>query len=210
MMWALGKNLRSEASAPWRWAIVGGGVIYLSLSLIDQLKQQSETLESVITVQTAELKKLATQITSRTYLTLTRAKIESNNRGAHTLILSIKNNSTLVEDVVSRLLVLEGSLNQTKGPIHTKRFESANPVGPGGAFDRQLAITVTKSTPPLFVVFQIRFTNPSSKNTHSQDFFLEFPGVRPDGMFKSNLNDAGLNGKARIEQYMKEQNIPPL
>ena len=148
---------------------------------------------------------------TRPYLTLTNAEIKKDSQGKFTLILTTKNNtSALVKDVDSRLLVLEESLNQNKEPSHKFRFKSAHDTGPGGVINRELDVNVTTSTLPAFIVYQIKYTNPSKEEPYFQEFFLKFRGVRPDSTFKTQLSDAGLDAKIKIEQYMEERPIPPL
>ena len=105
----------------------------------------------------------------------------------HILLYVCKNNGPLVEDVVSRLLLIEETLNHTKGSLHKKRFDSANAVGPGGAFDRQLDINVTPNMPPAFLVFQIKYTDPLRKETHSQQYFFEYLGENQTETLRQNF-----------------------
>lgn len=204
--------LAAKSKTSFLWAIAGGVITFFLVSLIGQLNQQNANLDKLANVQIKILEEFtnANKIPARPYLTLTKAKIHKDSYGKFYLKMSVKNNSVLVDNVISRLLVLDTSLNQTKGPQHRKTFGSANALGPGEGFDRQLDVNVTQSMRPAFVVFQLKYTDSSKKESYTQDFFFEFFGVHPDGTFKMNLSDAGLSRKARIKRYMKEYGVPEL
>jgi len=183
------------------YAIVGGIVTFICILLLAQTRLQTETLEQ-----------FASERPTRPYFAQTQATIQNLPQGTHThtLTLSVQNNDVPAKDVVSQLLVLEASLDPTRGPLFAQRKEEANPVGPRSIFSRFLPVTVKRSTRPAFVVFQIRYTDALSNETYSQSLFLKFLGGFQDGIFNQQLFNASSDEKTRMERYLRERRIPTL
>ena len=146
----------------------------------------------------------------RPYFTQTQAAIQDVSPGIRALMVSVQNNDSPAEDVVSQLLVLEESLDPTIEPLNTKRVENANPIGPGGTLSQYWFVDVKKNARPAFVVFEIRYTDALRNETHSQALFLKFLGSSQDGIFIQQLSNATSDEKTRMESYLMERGIPTL
>ena len=181
------------------YAIVGGVVAFICMSLFVQIRLQREISE-----------KLASERPTRPYFTQTQTAIQNVSPGIRILPVSVQNNDVPAKDVVSQLLVLEESLDPTREPLHTKREEPANAVGPRGIFSHYWSAQIRQLIRPTFIVFQIRYTDALSNETYSQTLFLKFLGAAQDGTFFQQLFNASSDEKTRMERYMRERGIPML
>ena len=176
------------------YAIVGGGVIFICMWLVTQSDRQ-----------------FANDRASRPYFSHSQGKIYQLSKVGQVLTVSVQNNDTLAQDVVTQLIVLEESLDPTKGPIHIKEIKNANPVGPSEILYQHWGPIEAKLLgQPAFVVFQIRYTDTLTNETYSQSFFLKFLGTTKDGTFINQLMNANTYEKARMERYINEPRISTL
>ena len=188
------KKWWEPVAVPVFYAIVSGGVIFICMWLLTQSDRQFTNGKP-----------------PRPYFTQAQAKIHSHSQGIRILTVSVQNNDTPAQNVVSQFLVLQEFLDPTIGPLHSRTVESANPVGSRGIFSQHWwPVGVKPNTRPAFVVFQIRYSNILSEEVFSQAFFLKFLGVSQDGTFIQELINASSYEKTRIEKYMKERGIPIL
>ena len=221
MIGALAKFWKSESAAPWRLALIAGGVIYLSLSSLGHLKQQTETLEELIKEQRKVVEELENKqniilnkeadMPARAYFTLTQAAIRKASENFRYFIISVQNNDFLAENVVIHLLVLGESLDPKKMPLHSYKEESANPVGPRGEISRTWGpIEIKENSPPAFVVFQIKYTNHLQNQTYSQVMFFKFGGSNQEGSYIEEFFHASRDDKLMIERYMEKRGLSKL
>lgn len=188
--------------APALYAIGGGGVVFACLTLLSQSNQQAEEVQ------------IDRSGPPRPYFTYIGSMVGKDERkdspDAGVLLVSLVNNDIPVKDVVSQILVLKEPLDPTRGPVHTRRVEQANPIGPHGSLNHRAPVPIAPNTPELFVAFQLQYTDIFSDTSHSQDLFLVFTGVEPDGSFVPQLFNISTQQKESIEQYMVDSRIPRL
>ena len=224
------KKFTDAWGAPLLYGVTGGGVIFICLVLvslsnrhmeeleriggeqIEALQQagdkQVKALEESSDEQIEALNALVQVNPTRPYFTQSQAHIYEVSPGVRYLTVSVQNNSIVADNVVSHLLVLQQSLNVNKGPLHTKRAEIANPVGPSGILSQHWGpIKVDRNTLPAFVVFQVRYTNALNNEPQSQAFYLKFAGVTHDGTFIQQLFNASGDEKSKIVRYMEKHGI---
>ena len=220
-------------AAPVLYGVVGGGVIFICLSLASLSNQHMEKLERVGGEQIEALERVGDNQVSaleelsdkqgtildeliranptKPYFTQTLAKIYSVSDGTAYLTVSVQNNAIPAENVVSHLLILREDLNVNAGPLHSNRIESANPIGPGGTHSHHWGpFNVPANALPLFIVLQIRYVHALSNETYSQVLYLKFRGSSQDGTFIEQLFNASSDEKARVERYMEKRGISKL
>ena len=204
------KKFWELVSTPWRWAIIGGSVIFFIMLLIEQSNQRIETLDKLANAQIEALQKLEQDRPTRPYFTLVRSEIQSNPKSRNDFIVVVQNNNVPAEDVVSHLMAIQ-TTDPTVEPLHTNRVENANAVGPGGnLMQRWVRVSIPPNAVPVYVLFQIQYTDVLRDKTHSQAFFLKFLGASQDGTFDTSLHHARSEEKDRILRYMEERVIPML
>ena len=115
----------------------------------------------------------------------------------------VQNNDVVAENVVTRLLIFEESLDPIIEPVYDGIEEDANPVGPNRPLNVVLPIDPKWNMYPLFVVLQVQYTGSLSGKTYSQPFFLKYATGK-------QFSRADMDEKTRIERYMKERGIPLL
>ena len=213
------KKFRDAWGAPLLYGVVGGGVIFICLSLVSLSNQLMEKLERIGSEQTEAFEKLADQqelLLSqladanpiRPYFAQSLAKIYKSSLGKIFLTVSVQNNKVPAEGVVSHLLVLKEALDANSGPLHSNREESANPIGPGGTHSHHWGpVNVPPNARPAFIVFQVRYTNALSGEMHSQILFLKFLGTSQDGIFIQELFNASSDEEIKIRRYMVKRGI---
>ena len=200
----------SSTMTPVLYGVVGVGIVIFWISLQYQSERVIEALERIGNEQTEALSKLANDRPTRPYFTQAQAAIQNASENLRYLTVSVQNNDHPAENVVSHLLVLEGSLDASIGPLHSNRVENANPVGSGGIFSHHWAVRVPPDARPAFVVFQVRYTNALSNETYSQALFFKFTGTLRDGTFVEQLFGATSDDKNKIERYMEQRGISKL
>ena len=202
LMWAL------LMIAKWAWVqnrhVVFSGVLWLVLVVLLGFMFTTLRPRTQIEVITDSGQ------TSRPYFTQTKADIQEVSQGSAALIVSVQNNNSPAQDVVSQLLVLEESLDPTREPIHTKRIENANDVGSSGTLSQYWFVDVKQNARPAFVVFEIRYTDFLRDERYSQALFLKFLGSSQDGTFIQQLSNATSDEKTRMEAYLRVRGIPRL
>ena len=198
-MLGVARKYRPSVAAPVLYAIIGGGVIFVCLWLPARLDRHLEALEV-----------LTNGRPTRPYFTQTQAAIQDVLQSTKALTVSVQNNDIPAQNVVSQLLVLEESLDPTIEPIHTKRIENANIVGPSGTLSQYWFVDVKRNARPAYILFQIRYADALSNETYSQALFLKFLGSSQAGTFIQQLVNASSDEKTRIERYLMERGIPSL
>ena len=172
--------------------------------------KQTEAFEKLADQQELLLNQLAEANPTRPYFTQSLSKVY-NSLDKTFLTVSVQNNNVPAKDVVSHLLILEESLAENSGPLHSNREESANPIGPGGTHSHHWGpVTVPPNARPAFVVFQIQYTNALNGEEFSQALFLMFRGSSQDGIFIVQLFAATGDQKEKIERYMEKRGISTL
>ena len=212
----------SFITTPLLYGTVGVGVViflflleYQSDQQIEALEQtgreQVEALERLTSEQGTILNVLAEANPTRPYFTQSLAKIYKLSSDKTFLTVSVQNNNVPAKDVVSHLLVLEASLDEKSGPLHSNREESANPIGPGGTHSHHWGpVNVPQRARPAFVIFLVQYTNALTDKMHSQALFLKFRGASPDGTFIQQLFNATSDEKTEIERYMEKRGLSKL
>ena len=191
-------SLASIASVTF-YAVFGGSVALICILLFTQTHQQTKIL-----------KQFEQGSPIRPYFTQKRSDVQTLTDGIHTLSVYVQNNEIPAKNVVSQLVVLEKSLDPTIEPLHRKRLENANDVGPHGIYFQYWFMKIKPNTYPAFVMFQIRYTDALRDETYSQALFLRFLGVSHKGNYIQQLMHASSDEKARMERYMRERGIPML
>ena len=146
---------------------------------------------------------------SRPYFIQIQAEIQEVSQGFHALTVSVQNNGSPAHNVVSQLLALDESLDPTIEPLHTRRLESANAVGPGTTFSQHWFVDIGQNTRPAFIVFEIRYADALTNEAYSQALFLKFLGSQ-SGTFIQQLFNASSDEKGRMEAYLGVRGIPRL
>lgn len=199
---------------PALYAIVGGGMIFFCLWLAGELRQQTKELQKLTKEDRPASGPFDEVRSPRPYFTYIGSMVGKDTRkdspDAGVLLVSMVNNDIPVKDVASQIVVLEEPFDSTRDPVHTRRVEGANPIGPHGALNHRAPVSIAPNAPELFVAFQLRYTDALSDKTYSQDLFLVFTGVEPDGTFVPQLFNISNQQKERMEQYIREKKIPML
>ena len=227
------KKLRTAWGAPLLYGVVGGGVIFICLSLVSLSNRHMETLERIGGEQIEELERTGDKQTkaleelsneqgeilneliranpTRPYFTQTLAEIYKVSEGTRYLTVSVQNNNISAENVVSHLLVLEEALKSNAETLHSSRVEIANPIGSGGTHNHHWGpVNVPPNARPAFVVLQVQYSHALSNALYSQSLFLKFRGTSQDGTYIEQLFNATSDEKTKIMRYMEKRGISAL
>ena len=234
------KKFWDKEAGTVQYALVGGGIIFVfsllftqssrHLEALNQLvSKQKETLEKFTNEQKASLDKLIEALDkssneqkraldklvnyrpTRPYFTQAQGAIRRMSKGIYYLTVSMQNNEIVAENVISHLLILDGSLHSNIGPIHSRRIENANPTGSKAILSHHhWPFNFKRNARPKFAVFQVQYTNPLSNETYSQALFLKLHRSPQGGTFIQQLFNASSDEKSKIEKYMKNRGISKL
>ena len=198
-LFGVAQNYWPKVVRPVLYATVGGGVVFVVVWLSFVSDRHLQALDA-----------LKNDEPTRSYFTQTQAVIQGVGQSSRALTVSVQNSDIPARDVVSQLLVLEESLDPTIEPLHTKRIQNANDIGPKATLSQHWFVNVQPNARPAFVVFQIRYTDVLRNEKYSQAFFLKFLGSSEAGTYLEQLFNASSSEKTRMEHYMSERGIPSL
>ena len=217
------RRLWPKVSGPLQSVLVAGMAVFVFLWLPSQLNRHLEGLKRIGDKQTAEIERIAneqkkasgkpeTGSLERPYFTQTRAAIQNIPKLGLQLSVTIKNNDTPADNVISHLLALPESLDVVSSPIHTSRIENANPIGPKQTFSHQWGPPINSEDirRVRFIVLQIRYNRALRHETYSQSLYLKFRGVNQDGTFIKWLSHANSDEKSKLVRYMENRGISKL
>ena len=118
----------------------------------------------------------------------------------------INNTDSTKENVTTRVLFLDWSLDKTIEPLYIGEVEHANAKGPGEGFEHIVEFKTGLFVLPLFAVFEARCVDSKNKKLNSQIRFLTI-GTEA-GILKDKVYEAHLHERTRIEVYIQERRIP--
>ncbi len=137
------------------------------------------------------------------YFTFQQAEMIMEEGKSVELRVDVANNTdSVAENIVTGILVLEGSLDQDIEPLYRGKILHANAEGPGGRFEHVVRFELGAVPPPLFVVFEAQYTGGNNKKTDSQVEFLKV--VSGPGTIK-NVIAAEAHEKDKIKEYLRER-----
>ena len=189
-----------------RYAIIGIFGTLICFWLFSMTARQA----ALVTQQRDLVEKLTNAPMPKVYFTPKNVKIKKVLRGnSYRLYVFIQNNNVPVKPLVTRLLVLDESLDPIKGPIFRKRIVISDIMMVNSSIGQSCNLKFQRNTNPALVVFQIRYLNDLTDKENSKNFFFRFNGVK-DGIFDTSIYLATKEEQRKIEQYMQERGIPAL
>lgn len=189
----------------------------IGLALHTQTKQHAEIITHLKNLQNAQhvhtkpVNTLESPLhQERPYFTQTRASLHKQTDGTYTLSLDLQNHGTPATNILMQALVVDHSLDPTRKPVYSRRIDMANPADSGIIVSTMQHIALTLNQQPIFVMFQIRYTDAMSQASHVQEIFLKSREVDANGKYRPTLVHASKDEKARMERYVKDRGIPTL
>ena len=126
------------------------------------------------------------------------------------LVVSVQNNERPATGVVNQLMILSNLLDPTVAPLRSRRIKNANDIGPRQYLNFDTRVSVGRNTKSAFIVFEVRYTDIFTNESYSQTWFMKFLGSTREGAYRPSLSDANYDERTRIENYIKQRNIPML